>query len=523
MAAIDCKDRLLPGSPIRSPAPAPAVTRSNTWAERGKALLECPALSDVSFEVNTPDGPVKIPGHRIILSLASSSFEQLFTEDAAADGIVRIKDVGLEAFRNILRFLYTESCSQLSETNMVDTLLGARKYQLGNLVTVCQAYIRDHVTGENAISFVNQLSACGEAELAAICLNKLAPRPEDLFTCESFLSLNQQTLYEFVKKETFDVPETVLYDALCRWAKHACEAVEVEPTGTNMRDRLGLIFPLVEFNKMTAKQILDGPSKDGLLKPEQTVQLLEQIIQAPPPPSPAPVCHPPSPTVPPRNNYTRLCRFGSYADVDLTMQNSVALPHWIGLAANQTIYLHGVGLYRPTDQPVGGRFIKMCASVAVFRRKNAQLLGSTAGSFVLDAQNESSVCHILFPTPMRFEARETYEICVTYIKGLPGLRGTNGYSKLVDRPKDPNSLIVVVESCRMPRYYWQAAREGYHGNQAQRRQTSCPRCAALPAPRRYDNENAPYCECSIPPAATTEFAGQIPEFLVSIAAPRTSS
>jgi BTB/POZ domain-containing protein 1/2 len=131
--------------------------KKKTAFDRFSALFLSPTLSDVTFVVGEDAKVQSIPGHRLILSMSSPVFDAMFNGPSATDKTeVRLTDEKPEAFKAVLRYLYTDK-PQLNKKIAMATLYSAKKYMLHELEEECEAFITENLNCRNVISVYQQV------------------------------------------------------------------------------------------------------------------------------------------------------------------------------------------------------------------------------------------------------------------------------------------------------------------------------------------------------------------------------
>lgn len=113
-------------------------------------LLNNEKSSDVIFKF----GKKKLYAHKIILSARSTYFAAMFEHNMLEKtcSIVEITDISHEVFKEIFKFLYVGKLDKLEE--MVDELfIASNKYCLDGLKTLCENFMVDNLTIENAFRY----------------------------------------------------------------------------------------------------------------------------------------------------------------------------------------------------------------------------------------------------------------------------------------------------------------------------------------------------------------------------------
>jgi hypothetical protein len=130
----------------------------STVHKRVASLFLCSNWSDVTFVVGKHPRVQSFPGHRIVLSMSSTVFEAMFDGPLASDKAeVRLTDEDPEAFKTVLRYLYTDE-PQLNEKIVMATLHSAKKYKLDRLKEECEAFVIENLTCDNVITMYQQVS-----------------------------------------------------------------------------------------------------------------------------------------------------------------------------------------------------------------------------------------------------------------------------------------------------------------------------------------------------------------------------
>ncbi|XP_055299405.1 BTB/POZ domain-containing protein 9-like [Sitodiplosis mosellana] len=124
--------------------------------------------ADVSFIVEN----IKIPAHKMILSIRSSYFHSLFCGGFAEAKQAEIKlEVPLDAFKAILKYIYTGclSLTDLESHQLIEIYDMAEQYGFDTLKNILSKYLTANVTLENCISILNAAHLYSMDDLQATC------------------------------------------------------------------------------------------------------------------------------------------------------------------------------------------------------------------------------------------------------------------------------------------------------------------------------------------------------------------
>ncbi|KAL3112520.1 hypothetical protein niasHT_018726 [Heterodera trifolii] len=117
-------------------------------ADRMKLLLSTAKFADTHFLVGQNDKKELVLAHRAILSASSDVFEAMFQKEATEnangkiggktsaekDGPMLVPDVDAEAFKVMLRFIYSDDLSELNGQNAAEVLYAALKFNVIGLI-----------------------------------------------------------------------------------------------------------------------------------------------------------------------------------------------------------------------------------------------------------------------------------------------------------------------------------------------------------------------------------------------------
>lgn len=243
----------------------------HTVMDRLKFLLFNSLMSDVTFIV----GPQKerIPAHKFVLSFGSTVFEAMFYRMLATrSSEIELPDVEPSAFRNLLRFLYTDQVSIEPDTVMT-TLYTAKKYAVPALEKQCVAFLESNLCSDNAFLLLSQARLFDESKLILLCLDTIDKNTQESLYADGFLDIDNETLELVLKRDTLRIREVKLYEAVLRWADMECQRLDIPNNAVNRREVLKQCVNLIRYPLMTIEEFATGPAQSGLLSDEQIVSL----------------------------------------------------------------------------------------------------------------------------------------------------------------------------------------------------------------------------------------------------------
>lgn len=147
-------------------------------------LLNDSAHSDVKFIV----GDQQFKAHRGILSVRSSVFRGMFASDMreGREGIVTVGEVDSVVFKEMLKYIYTGSCSKLLEDRPLDILTVADKYDLPRLKLMSEDILFRRLTMLTAPSTLAHADMYHAEQLKQSVLEFMATRFLDMIRMEGF-------------------------------------------------------------------------------------------------------------------------------------------------------------------------------------------------------------------------------------------------------------------------------------------------------------------------------------------------
>ena len=105
--------------------------------------------ADVTFLVKSE----KILAHKLVLSARSPYFKAMFASGMkeSVDNEIEIPDVEPEVFKELLKFLYSDSIPDFRRDICLGLLVASEKYGLGGLKKLCEAELSSRLTVDNVI------------------------------------------------------------------------------------------------------------------------------------------------------------------------------------------------------------------------------------------------------------------------------------------------------------------------------------------------------------------------------------
>ena len=252
-------------------------TTKNNVKERFSSILFKETLADVHFLVGRKEPIDRVPGHKFMLSVGSAVFDALFNGSMATDDSeIEIPDVEAEAFRSLLKFLYTDMVEIEPETVMA-TLYAAKKYSVPALERQCVDFLKSNLKPDNAFMLLTQARLFDESALGQLCLEMIDKHTADALAASGFLDIDYDTLQLVIQRDSLRIREVVLFNDVVRWAEAECQRQRLPSNPENQRAVLGKSLYLIRFPLMTVEEFAAEVAQSGLLSDREVVNLFLQF------------------------------------------------------------------------------------------------------------------------------------------------------------------------------------------------------------------------------------------------------
>ncbi|XP_050575802.1 uncharacterized protein LOC126915282 isoform X2 [Bombus affinis] len=224
--------------------------------------------------------------------------------------VLRLQHVDKRAFDHLLRYLLDETINFHTVTMAKSTLHAAHQYLCPGLVRLIVEFLERNLTPITALEiyeglalYANHISwdpnwssnsptappAPGDdaAEIAAVCtrlllacLDVIDSDPETVFCQEYFQELSSTEVKELVSRDTLRLTkESILFEALDRWAMFECRRNGVKPTASNKRAALSDdVWYSVRYLLMTDREFIEGPMASGIFFSEESAYIVARIL-----------------------------------------------------------------------------------------------------------------------------------------------------------------------------------------------------------------------------------------------------
>ncbi|KYM79448.1 BTB/POZ domain-containing protein 6-B, partial [Atta colombica] len=230
--------------------------------------------------------------------------------------LLRLEYVDKRAFDHFLKYLHDEPVNFISVSTARVTLDAAHQYLCPGLARLAVVYLEKHLTPSTVLEiyqglglYANELregdsdfdrssnlpstpSPPGDdasiiaamcTDLLLKCLTVIDSNPIKVLHQEYFEELSAQEVAQLAHRDTLNITsESILFNALDRWAAAECRRQGVEPLPVNKRAVLSddVCFS-VRYLLMNDREFVSGPMASGILTNEECVHIVSKILRHP--------------------------------------------------------------------------------------------------------------------------------------------------------------------------------------------------------------------------------------------------
>jgi hypothetical protein len=253
-------------------------TTSCKVADRGRHLLDTGLWSDCDFIVGHVPNIRIFHCHKIFLAMASPVFEAMFFGGLAETRReIKILDVQPEAFASMLEYVYTDEIHLSNFELVCDICYAAKKYMLPEVVEECTKFLWRGLYPRNACRALEFAKLFEEPVLQEKALQIITHQTMDVIGEPTWEDIEQGTLGAVLRRDSLAAPESVMFEAMDRWAARECDRRGVESTGDSKRLVLGDTLFLIRYLTLSAAEFAAGPAQSGILLQQESFSILMNI------------------------------------------------------------------------------------------------------------------------------------------------------------------------------------------------------------------------------------------------------
>lgn len=160
---------------------------------------------------------------------------------------------------------------------MCDICYAAKKYMLPDLVEECTKYLWRDLYPRNACRALEFAKLFEEPVLLEKALQIITHQTLDVIEENTWLDIERATLVIILSKDSLAAPESLMFDAMDRWAAKECERRGMNITGDTKRIVLGDAVHLIRYLALSAAEFAAGPAQSGILLQQESFSILMNI------------------------------------------------------------------------------------------------------------------------------------------------------------------------------------------------------------------------------------------------------
>lgn len=190
--------------------------------------------ADVWFTIDDE----RIPGHKLILSVASPWFKAMFSGSLPEQGDVNLSETATVAeFKEFLQFFYRIDV-QLTMENIEGVLNLAKQSMVDEFFRKCEQFLMDHQTiGTMCRGY--QLAILFDARrLEHFCERAICVNATEIMKSQSFLSASYEIVHRILEMPALLCSEVSMFEALIHWARTNCQNQNIPDDADNLRRQL---------------------------------------------------------------------------------------------------------------------------------------------------------------------------------------------------------------------------------------------------------------------------------------------
>ena len=249
-----------------------------TIRERNRYLFRNTLISDVTFVVrrdakNGEHERVLIPAHKYVLAISSPVFFAMFFGGIPEKGReIELPDCDSESFTEFLRYIYYDEV-HVTAGSVLGIMYLAKKYLVPSLIRRCGQFLEERVDSNNVFQTLTQARKFREEELEKRCWFIIDLNTAAALGSQGFLDLDEAALARLLERDTLQVTEYQLFQAVLRWARQKCTNQNLDISGSNLRSVLGSALSNIRFPTMSQTFFAEHVVSQDLLTDREALNI----------------------------------------------------------------------------------------------------------------------------------------------------------------------------------------------------------------------------------------------------------
>lgn len=229
-------------------------------------------FSDVMLFIGK-DG-VEFFGHKAIIAAKSDFFEILFLGDWKDKDEVKLEEVNVAAFREILWYMYTDEINIESKI-LLDVLELSHRYNVVGMLSALSSeetfstYMETQVW--KYLTFAMTVSDFG---LIIRCVELIDKKAPELLLLDDFLDVQPKVIDVFIGRNTLEIEEVKLFQLIVKWAYE-----QEKKTGTKAVQIMNPFLARIRFTQMSLQELTRQVEPTNILS-KSTLRLIKNAISS---------------------------------------------------------------------------------------------------------------------------------------------------------------------------------------------------------------------------------------------------
>ena len=244
--------------------------------ERNSHMFNNPFMSDVTL-TSGENKLVSFYAHKYVVATSSPVFYAMFYGSMAENvATVHLCDTDDTSLREFLRFLYTDEVT-LTLDVALPMLYLAKKYLVYSLIEKCKNAIRANITPANVVALLENRVLFDRDDVEIKSWESLDRFTSTAMKSDHFYEISHSTLMAIVKRNTLNISEIELFQALLEWITYQCLKRSIEASSENKRRMIGNVIYEVRMLSMTEEEFLNCVASSGLLSKEEIFLVVDKL------------------------------------------------------------------------------------------------------------------------------------------------------------------------------------------------------------------------------------------------------
>ena len=399
-----------------------SATSRSTIGERCKFMFNNELLSDVKFVVRDSEGGSesmkKIPAHKFLLAISSPVFHAMFYgELAEKKESIDIPDCNHKSLLELFRFMYSDEVN-LNADNVMQVLYLAKKYMLPSLADKCTKFLRENLDASNVLHVLPDAEKYEAKDLVDHCWEVIDDQTDEVVKSDGFVAIEKSVLEALVQRDSLNVKEVELFQAVDCWATKECEKQGLAAEGSVKRRILGeRVVKAIRFPVMEQKEFAEVVLDCDLLTKDELCDMMKYFNSV----QKLPVGFTESTRAGSRQ---RLTRFGS-GTKEKGWRHSPSIPHSIIVSVDKKVKLYSVRLFGSENNEYSVTLKVTDGHGGALATKS----GTFMSEVMLDEGSEYHGFDIVLKPPIVLQAQKQYYLEAT-MNGPPSWYGRGGLSQV---------------------------------------------------------------------------------------------